>query len=73
MYKVHTYITACIHTCATCEVHSCYELINTSMHVYIVRELVHTLVCSEYLPVYVVHACAISHAIIVFKLNQAVP
>ena len=62
-YKVRTYVTACIHTCATCQVHSRYELIKHAMSVYIVREqlrhhqpLVHTLACSEYFPIRVVRA-----------------
>ena len=60
------YITACIHTCATYQVHSYYELF---MSVYIVCEqsrghqpVVHMLACSEYYFVRVRSVCAISHA-----------
>ena len=61
-YKVHTYVTACIHTCVTCRLHSHYELIKHTTSVYIVREqlrrhqpLVHMLACSEYFLICVVH------------------
>ena len=65
-YKVHTYVTACIHTCTTFQVHSRYELIKHAMSVHIVCEqlrrhqtLVHTLAHSKYFPIRVV--CALFH------------
>ena len=34
-YKAHTYITACIHTCTMCQVHSRYKLIKHATSVYV--------------------------------------
>ena len=66
------YVTACIHTCATCQVHSRYELIKHTTSVYIFREqlrrhqpLVHMLARSEYFSVRVV--CALFHTRAFFK------
>ena len=70
------YLTACIHTCATCQVHSHYELIKHATIVHIVREqlrchqpLVHMLARSEYFPIRVVRA--LFHMRVFFKLKSS--
>ena len=74
-YNLHTYVTACIHTCTTCRVHSHYKLIKHATSVYIICEqlrchqlLVHTLACSEY-PIRVVRA--LFHTRVLFKFKSS--
>ena len=78
-YKVHTYVTSCIHTCTTCRVHSHYELIKHAMSVSIVREhlrryqpLVQMLARSKYFPIRVVHALFHMYVFFEFKLSCTV-
>ena len=72
IYKVHTYVTACIYTSTTCRVHSRCELIKPTMSVDIVREqlirhqpVVRTLARSKDFPICVV--CALFHMRVFFK------
>lgn len=75
IYKVHKYVTACIYTCTTCQVHSCCKLFKPATSVYIVHEqLIHhqpvrTYVRSKDFPICVVHALFHTQAFFKFKIK----
>ena len=77
-YKVHTYVTACIHSCATCQVYSRCEFIKPTTSVYIVckqlrrQPVVHMLACSEYFAVHVVPVLFHTQVFLKFKSSCTV-
>ena len=73
------YVTACIHTYATYQVYSRYELIKTATSVYIVHKqlrhhqpLVYTPARSEYFPVRLVPALFHTQVFLKFKSSCTV-